>query len=349
MSRKPLRIGGGPRISAALVTGGSGFVGHGVVRALQARGVRVTVLDPGPPHPLWHRPPGPLSVRHVRGDILDPATLQASASGVDAVLHVAGAWSGGPDGEDWMRRLNVGGTRAVLALGLPTVCCSSSITCGFGPRSAPGGEDGPSEDPRRPVRGTGRVYRETKLELEQMARDAGAWIVNPDYVVGPGDVRGVVTAGLLAAARLPVFPDPGGGKGFVAVDDCGRGHLRALEQGIPGRRYLLSAEPRSYADVVGTLRRLSGGRARRVPLPLSLVRAACHIPRLAPTAGALEQMSLHRYRSGARARAELGWTPGPVDPALAQMLAWSEARVARRSIAQPVPGQPTHGRGRHAQ
>ena len=324
MSGPPLRIDGGPQVRSALVTGGAGFVGHGVVRALQARGVRVTVLDPAPPHPLWHARAGHPGVRHERGDVLDAMALARAAAGADAVFHLAGLWAGGREGEARMHRLNVGGTRAVLALGLPTVCCSSSITCGFGPREAPGGEDGPSEDPRRPVRGTGRIYRDTKLQVEAMAQEAGAWVVNPDYVVGPGDVSGVVTAGLLAAARLPVFPDPGGGKGFVAVEDCGRGHLLALERGRPGRRYLLSAEPRSYADVVATLRRLTGVRARRIPLPLALVRAACRIPPLAPTAGALEQMSLPRYRSGERARTELGWRPGSVDAALARILAWAD-------------------------
>lgn len=318
----PRVAGDGPWIGHALVTGGAGFVGHGVVRALQARGVRVRVLDPADPHPRWH--PG---VEHVRGDLLDPATLGAAAAGVDAVFHIAGVWAGGPEGEARMRRVNVQGTQAVLGLGLPTLCCSSSITCGFGPPEAPGGEDGPSEDPARPVRGTGRVYRETKLAIEALARDAGAWIANPDYVVGPGDVGGVVTAGLLAAARLPVFPDPGGAKGFVDVDDCGAGHLHVLTRGRPGRRYLLSAEVRRYADVVGTLRRLQGGTARRIPLPLPLVRLACHVPPLAPTAGALEQMSLPRYRSAARARTELGWRPRPVDAALARMLAWEAARA----------------------
>jgi nucleoside-diphosphate-sugar epimerase len=318
-----LQLGpGGGRVRRALVTGGAGFVGHGVVRALQARGVAVRVLDPAPAHPRWH--PG---VAHVRGDLLDRPTLQAAARGVDVVVHLAGLWDGSPRGAARMRTLNVEGTRAVLGLGLPTVCCSSSITCGFGPAQDPGQEDGPSEDPRRPLRGTGRVYRETKLAAEALAAAAGAWIVNPDYVVGPGDVRGVVTASLLAAARLPVFPDPGGGKGFVDVDDCGEGHLLALERGTPGRRYLLSAEPRSYAAVIATLRRMRGQPPRRIPLPLPLIRAACHVPGLAPTAGALEQMSLPRYRSGARARAELGWRPRPVDAALARMFAWEQARA----------------------
>lgn len=314
-----LRINGqGERVRTALVTGGAGFVGHGVVRALQARGVHVRVLDPAAAHPRWQA-----GVEHVRGDLLEPGLLHAAAAGVDAVFHIAGLWDGGTGGDHRMRRLNVDGTRAVLELALPTVCCSSSITCGFGPKDAPGGEEGPSEDPARPVRGTGRLYRETKLAAEALAKAHGAWIVNPDYVVGPGDVRGVVTAALLAAARLPLFPDPGGGKGFVGVDDCGEGHVLALANGRRGRRYLLSAEPHSYADVVGMIRRLKGGTARRFPLPLPLIRAACSVPRLARTAGAIEQMSLPRYRSGARARSELGWQPGPVDLALREMLSWT--------------------------
>lgn len=310
----------------ALVTGGAGFVGHGVVRALQARRVRVRVLDPAPAHPLWH--PG---VDHLQGDLLDRKTLSVAAAGVDAVFHVAGLWDGSPGGEDRMRRLNVEGTRRVLELGLPTVCCSSSITCGFGPRERPGGEDEASESPECPLRGTGRTYRETKLEAEALAAGAGAWIVNPDYVIGPGDVGGVVTRGLLTAARLPVFPDPGGGKGFVDVWDCGEAHVLALERGQPGRRYVLAAESRSYADVVATLRRLGGQRPRRVSIPHPLVEAACRVPRLRQTAGALEQMSLPRYRSSARARRELAWSPGPVDPALARMLAWSETAARRRT------------------
>lgn len=308
----------------ALVTGGAGFVGHAVVAALDAAGLSVVVLDPAAPHPLW-----PRGVQYVRGDLLRDADLAAAAAGCDAVMHVAGVWDGGPGGEDRMRRLNVDGTAAVLALGLPTVCCSSSITCGFGPRHAPGGEDARSEDPARPIRGTGRVYRDTKLAVEAMAAEAGAWVVNPDYAVGPGDVGGVVTAGLLAAARLPVFPDPGGGKGFVAVADVGWGHLLAMAHGAPGRRYLLAAENRRYADVVATIRRLRGRPARRAPLPHAAIALACRVPRLAQTAGALEQMSLARYRSGARARAELGWTPSPVDAALARMVAWADRPAAQ--------------------
>lgn len=293
-----------------LVTGGAGFVGHAVVRALARRGVDVTVLDPGPAHPRW-----PAGIRHVRGGL--PEKLREAAEGCGLVFHVAGVWDGRPGGDDRMWRLNVEGTRAVLALGRPVVYTSSSITCGFG-EARPGTEDEPSEDPRRPLRGTPKAYRETKLAAEALVGEAGGVVVNPDYVVGPGDVGGVVMGPLLRAARLPVIPAPPGGKCFVGVDDVGEGHVLGWLRGAPGRRYLLGAENRRYADVIGVLARAMGRRPRFVPLPGWVPEVGARIPGARALAGALEQMTLVRWRSGDRARAELGWTPGPVDAALAE-------------------------------
>lgn len=302
-------------IQRALVTGGSGFVGHAVVAALHRRGVRLRVLDPGRAHPAW-----PAGLEHRRGDVRDPSTVTEAARGVDVIFHVAGLWDASPEGETRMRALNVGGTRVVLATGLPVVFTSSSITCGFGPLDHPGAEDDPSEDPSHPIRGTGRVYRETKIEAESLVAAAGGWIVNPDYVVGPGDVHGVVTGPLLRAARLPVIPAPGGGKCFVSAEDVGDGHVLAFLKGRPGRRYLLGAENRTYRDIFATLARMMGRRPRLIPIPAALGSALASVPALRPIAGPLEQMSLERYRDNRRARDELGWRPGPVDAALEAMV-----------------------------
>jgi dihydroflavonol-4-reductase len=254
---------------------------------------------------------------------MDPQTLESAVQGVDLIFHTAGLWDGGPDGQERMRRLNVDGTDKVLRLGIPTVYTSSSITCGFGPIDRPGTEDEPSEDPQRPLQGTPRAYRETKLQAEALVREARAWMVNPDYVVGPGDVNGVVTQPLLRASRLPVIPAPRGGKCFVSLKDVASGHLLVLGKGRPGRRYLLGSENRSYADILGTLAQLRGRRVAVIGLPRRVASVLKRLPRVGPTGGALEQMGLHRYRSSERARAELDWNPTPVDDALLEMLHWS--------------------------
>lgn len=297
-----------------LVTGGAGFVGHAVVAAVAQRGWSVAVLDPAPPHPAW-----PAGITHHRGDVRDPAVVAEAAAGAAVIFHTAGVWDGKPGGDQRMWSLNVEGTKAVLGLGRPVVYTSSSITCGFGPLSRPGTEDEPSEDPANPIRGTGAVYRQTKLAAEALVAAAGGWIVNPDYVVGPGDVHGVVTGPLLQAARLPVVALPGGGKCFVAAADVGEGHVLAWQRGKPGRRYLLGAENRTYRDVIGTLARVTGRRHIQLPLP-NAVRHLASIPALSAIGGPLEQMALERYRDNQRARLELGWLPSPVDAALAAMV-----------------------------
>ena len=275
------------------------------------RGVAVCVLDPALPHPSW-----PAGVDHVRGGVDDAEAVREAAVGCDVIFHTAGIWDGGAGGADRMVRVNVDGTASVLDTGCVVVYTSSSITCGFGPRHQPGGEEAPSEDPRHPIRGTGRIYRETKLAAEALVASAGGFLVNPDYVIGPGDVHQVVTRPLLMAARLPVIPAPGGGKSFVDVDDVADAHLLVLERGVPGRRYLIGAENRSYVEVFRELAGILGRRPLITHLPVLAPRLLRHFPPLRQTAGAVEQMCLPRYRSSARARGELGWRPRPVSQAL---------------------------------
>ena len=312
----------------ALVTGGAGFVGHGVVAALRSAGAEVVVLDPGRPHPLW-----PAGVHHLKGDVRDLSTVRRAAAGCGMIFHVAGLWDGGPGGAERMESINVGGTRAVLSVGLPVVYTSSSITCGFGSRAQPGTEDEPSEDPRHPIQGTGARYRQTKLAAERLVTEAGGHIVNPDYVIGPGDVNGVVTGPLLAAARLPIILAPRGGKCFVGVDDVGLGHLLVL-RGLPGRRYLLGSENLSYGEIFGRVAAALGRQPRILPLPRAIPRLLRRLPRIGQTAGAAEQMGLERYRSHARAARELGFSPAPIDAALQEMVSAVQLDEGREALSE---------------
>jgi dihydroflavonol-4-reductase len=113
--------------------------------------------------------------------------------------------------------------------------------------------------------------------------------------------------------------------------DVAAGHLLVLDKGRPGRRYLLGSENRSYADILGTLARLRGRRVAVIGLPRRAASVLKRLPRIGPTGGALEQMGLHRYRSSERARAELGWSPSPVDDALLEMIHWAKRAEAAQS------------------
>jgi UDP-glucose 4-epimerase len=72
--------------SHALVTGGAGFIGSHLARALLAQGRTVTVLDN---LSVGTRGAVPEGARFVHGDIRDPAALADALGGVDCVFHLA--------------------------------------------------------------------------------------------------------------------------------------------------------------------------------------------------------------------------------------------------------------------
>jgi UDP-glucose 4-epimerase len=74
---------GDPESSQVLVTGGSGFIGRRVVRALLARGASVTVADKRPF-------PGDDDITMVLGDLCEPAVRErAVAPGTGLIIHLA--------------------------------------------------------------------------------------------------------------------------------------------------------------------------------------------------------------------------------------------------------------------
>ena len=95
-----------PRV---LVTGGSGFIGRRVVRALLDDGADVTVADQRP------LPAG--DVRTVIGDLCDPGTVaEAVRPGTDVIIHLAAVTRVLQSIEDpaGTHRVNVEATAALL-------------------------------------------------------------------------------------------------------------------------------------------------------------------------------------------------------------------------------------------
>jgi uncharacterized protein YbjT (DUF2867 family) len=79
-----------------LVVGGTGHLGRKVVEALQARGKRVRALvRPGSDASALEAQ----SVRIIRGDMLDPASLDLAMEGVDAVITTAAGYTGHTEGD----------------------------------------------------------------------------------------------------------------------------------------------------------------------------------------------------------------------------------------------------------
>lgn len=89
-----------------LVTGGTGFIGHAVVRRLLESGYRVRVLVRSASSRLEDVP----NLSYVTGDVRDLKSLEAAMAGVAYVIHLAAAKSDEKDSEE----INVGGAHNLI-------------------------------------------------------------------------------------------------------------------------------------------------------------------------------------------------------------------------------------------
>ena len=94
-----------------LVTGAAGHIGNVLVRKLlsERRQVRALIL-PGEDISSLDG----LDVDLAEGNVLDPLSLDRAMEGIDIVYHLAGVISIMPGHNEWMRKVNVDGTKNVL-------------------------------------------------------------------------------------------------------------------------------------------------------------------------------------------------------------------------------------------
>ena len=175
---------------------------------------------------------------------------------------------------------------------------------------------------------------------------AGGVCVNPTTPVGDGDraptptgamIRGVATGRYRAYPRI--------GVNLVDVRDVARGHVLALEHGRPGERYLLGGVDLTMREVFAAVADLAGRPRPRLAVPYAAIRTGAALGLVNRNEAILARTPA--YFSWAKAERELGYRPGPVEPALARA-------VARHSVLSELPGErpePDHGeedRGRRS-
>jgi dihydroflavonol-4-reductase len=318
----------------ALVTGASGFVGSRVARLLLAAGWEVRALVRASSSPLNLKD---LPVEQVRGDLTDPASLEAAVAGCQALLHVAADYRLGAPKPQELYRSNVEGTRSIVTAamraGLERIVYTSSVaTVGIPKDGTPGDEDTPVS-----VDDMIGHYKRSKFLAEQAALEltrAGAplVIVNPSTPIGPGDVKPTPTGQIVldaALGRTPAYVDTG--LNIAHVDDVAAGHLLALEKGRVGERYILGGEDMSLREILTEVTRLVGRPAPKVRLPHAVVLPIAYLSegfaRLTGTSTrvTVESVRMSQKRmffSSSKAERELGYRHRPPVEAFADAIAW---------------------------
>jgi len=319
-----------------LVSGANGFVGSAVVRALLRHGYPVHALARSSSDTANL---AGLDVEIVRGDLLDPPSLERALQGCEGLFHVAAdyrLWARDPRE---IHKANVRGTHNILLAarrcGVRRIVHTSSVaTLGLH-------HDGTPSDEDAPVRLGDMIgaYKRSKFLSEALVRRcvrAGSdiVIVNPAAPVGPRDRKPTPTGRMIldaARGRMPAFVDTG--LCVVHVDDVAEGHVLAYERGQRGRRYVLGGENMSLKAILAAVAALSGRRAPRLQLPHAAVLPVAHVAEawarftgVAPNI-TVDGVKLARHRmyfSSGRAEAELGWRARPAREALADAIQWLE-------------------------
>jgi dihydroflavonol-4-reductase len=319
-----------------LVTGGTGFVGTHVVRALVARGGAVRCLA-RPSSPRRNLDDLKGAVEIVEGDLTDAASLARAMKGVATLYHVAADYRLWTKDPQELYRANAGGTenvlRAAADAGVSKVVYTSSVAAlGLTADGSPGNETTPVVRDR--IIGH---YKKSKYDAQRVAegwakRGLPVVIVNPSTPIGERDVKPTPTGQMVVDflnRRMPAYVDTG--LNLIDVRDVAAGHLAAAQIGNPGERYILGHRNMTLKEILDTLARLTQLPAPTVRLPHWIpMTAAAFATGWARVSGrpprfSLEsvRMSTHRmFFDASRAVRELALPQTPVEEPLARAVAW---------------------------
>jgi dihydroflavonol-4-reductase len=324
-------------VAETLVTGGTGFLGSHLVRALAARGDELRLLLRRGSN-VDHL--ADLVFERASGDVLNRTSVREAMVGVERVFHLAGTTSMRPQDHNRVFELNVRGTRVVLEEALAAevgrVVHASSVAA-VGPAKRGG-----TADEAQPFRagGLGIAYVNSKHEAEVealrlAARGLDVVIVNPSFVLGPDDPKGT-SMGLVRRfllGRIPVYVE--GALNIVDVRDVAQGHLLADEKGSPGERYILGGRNFTLDRLFADFARFSGREQVPVKLPgaptaLAVgAMAKAGLPMPASPDEVRSAMQWWTYRN-LKARRELGFEPRPHEETLEDAVRWQMDELGDR-------------------
>jgi UDP-glucuronate 4-epimerase len=294
------------------VTGGVGFIGYHVTRALLARGEDVVVVDDfsDGPYPRTEKRRNEADIRAefprvtiVEACVTDRDAMARRLDGASAIVHLAGLAGVRPSFADPARyaRVNVEGTATVLDLarehGIRRVLFASSSSVYGNATPLPAHEDAPAIVPESPYAASKRAAELVAGAMCLRAREMHCAALRFFTVYGPRQrpemAITLFTRAALAGRTITVFGDGSMRRDFTHVDDVVRGVLATLEHAPVGfRAYNLgSGAPVDLHSLVTAIAAATGAHpsVQHGPMQLGDVDAT--------------------FADINRARDELGWQP----------------------------------------
>lgn len=293
------------------VTGGTGFVGKSVIRALLAHSFLVRCLvRPGSEADLR----GFEAIDRVPGDVLEPDALAGSVEGCAAIVHLVGIIREHRLQGATFERLHTQATANMLAVAKQAGVKRFLHMSALGTRA-----DARSR------------YHRTKWQAEEAVRASGLdWtIFRPSVIYGPGDEFVSLFASMMR--RLPAVPVLGNGRYRlqpVAVEHVAEGFARALSlHETIGQTYEVAGPAAlpfdELLDQIGSA--LRKPKVRKVHSPMGLVKLSTRLLHWLPgypvTMDQLQMLEEESVTDPSRFYAAMGLRPEPLPDGLNRMLA----------------------------
>lgn len=244
----------------ALITGGGGFLGKNLTKALLDRGDEVTIFARGQ-YPEVEA----MGAKAIRGDVTDAEAVKSAVAGMDVVFHTAsriGYWGDPKEYE----RINVGGTKNIVdacrAAKIERLVYTSTPSVVIGKEGVTAGSDETVPYPDAYL----SSYGPTKAAAERSVLEANdetlrTASLRPHFIFGPGDPH--IAPRLVENAKKGTVAQVGDGSNMVDVayiDNVVDAHVRLgdalADPKAPsaGQAYFLGdKEPVKLWDFVGNV------------------------------------------------------------------------------------------------
>ncbi len=318
-----------------LVTGPDGLLGSNLVRELLSRNYEVSVLlEPGK-EPVTLEG---LKIKKYFGNILYADMLDKILEGHDVVIHCAASTSMFPARNKNVVRVNVEGTRNVIAASLKhsvkrLIHVGTAASFGSGNcHSNPGNEIRSYSNGK-----IGLDYLDSKNEAQSLIIEATktnklkAIVVNPTFMIGPFDSKPGSGAMILAVHNNKIPAVSSGGKNFVYVKDVATAMANAITMGRVGESYILGNSNLSYKEAFDTIAKVISAKAPKRVLPDSVIKTYGTLNSfLAKTLGYQPEVTKelarisceNHFYSAEKARKELLLPQTPIEVAILECYEW---------------------------
>lgn len=322
-----------------LVTGGTGFIGSRLVNRLATGENEV--------HVLVRRTSDLTSLEEcldritlVYGDVTSAESLDGLFTGVDEVYHSAGLTYMGNRVNPMLEKINVQGTRNVLAesrkAGVKRVVHVSSITAvGIGSARKPLDESSPWNFDRLNLEYARTKHVAEKIVAEEVSKGLDCVIVVPAFVFGAGDVN--FNAGRIIKdvynRKMPFYPL--GGVCIIDVEIVVDATIAAMQKGRTGERYIIGGDNVSFRELSQTIMKITGVHQSSLPLPLWAAHIISYLLNFSKNRNKISKLfnmsmfavaSEFLYFDSAKAKRELGMRYEPYEQSIRRTFEWYRDR-----------------------